>query len=185
MTIGIYFIIFIGTIADGWLLPFLWFTMFTSKVAIIKCEYIRKKLEYNNYIENLLIMLFYGFTSSDFRYNLIKDSKLYYNMQMKEIIYAGLIGGILCFLNAFNNGIWANNALTGIYSNPSLSFIIIVGFCCTILIIDEIKRRRLLKINREGINEEDVLHGFERFGWLVLLFLIGIIIVLMNIFSKR
>lgn len=186
LTLGIFLFALTGSIANGWLLLSVWLIFIACRLSYLSIENIRKKLNTKNFLNIVMLPIIGGVFHTELKFKYLNTISSYRIIQIKKIVFTGLVGAIICILNVLSKGMWASDFMSILQQRPfeSVTYLLLISLIFSLL--DNKEEKELKNINEWNItppsnevlpNIIDKLNKLELVQWLI-----WILIVILTIF---
>jgi len=180
LSIGVFLVALIGSIANGWLLLSIWLIFMIFRFSYLFIENIRKKINTINFL-NSIISIVVGISHTELKLTCHNTISWYRKMHIKKTILTSLVGAIICILNILSNGMWARDFLSIFRQRPveSIVYLLLISLIFSLLEnAGETKLKKLNEISNDLLSSEELLIITNKldkhniFQWLIWIFIV-------------
>lgn len=118
LTIGIFLVALIGSIANGWLLFSIWLIFTTFRFSYLSIEKIREKVNTKKSLKSVITSIIFGVFHTELKFKYFSTINSYRIIYIQKTVFISLVGAVICILNVISKGMWARDFLSIFQQRP-------------------------------------------------------------------
>ena len=187
LTIGVFLVALIGSIANGWLLFSIWLIFTAFRFSYLSIENIRAKLNTKKSFNSVIMSIIFGVFHTELKFQYFNAINSYRIIYIQKTAFISLVGAVICILNVISKGMWARDFLSIFQQKPveSVAYLLLISLIFSLLEnTEETKLEKLKKTNRNLSSSEGFITN-KLSSFFFLQWLLWILIAIFTVFIIR